>query len=413
MSHPEELVQRATHALADGNPVGALEAVGHVTTPTALALRGIALAQLDEATEARTLLRKALSGLKREDDTLGQARVHAALAELAVEDRDLSETVNELPALADALRALGDKANACWLELTRVRTLALLGRLDEAATEVAALATRLSSTGRPELRCTLALASAEVALRRLDLAAAEEALDAAETLADAASHRPLQGAVRSRRDALATTLAVLSCENDDRELTAHDVRIERARRDVGPLVDAMTSSIVIDGEPCCDLSSRPALFQLLVVLTEAAPEACSWSELILALFEEDEPDDSHQTRLRVAVGRLRDALPEELKVTATGGGYRLDCAKPPRLLHPRGSLGDDVLLALLADGARWSASELAGVTGVGARQVQRLLGELHDQGLVRPLGAGRSRRWALAGASPGIATSLLLAGLLD
>ena len=70
--------------------------------------------------------------------------------------------------------------------------------------------------------------------------------------------------------------------------------------------------------------------------------------------------------------------------------------------------GDEAsLLALLADGAAWSASALALALGASQRTVQRALVELEAGGQVRTLGRARAQRW-LSPPLAGFTTILLL-----
>ena len=58
----DSLIAAAARALATGDPLAALQRVALCEDPPALALRGIAMAQLGEYPRARELLRRAARG---------------------------------------------------------------------------------------------------------------------------------------------------------------------------------------------------------------------------------------------------------------------------------------------------------------------------------------------------------------
>ena len=59
----DSLINAAGHALSAGNPLGALKLVALRNDAPALALRGIAMAQLDDLDRAKALLRRAARAL--------------------------------------------------------------------------------------------------------------------------------------------------------------------------------------------------------------------------------------------------------------------------------------------------------------------------------------------------------------
>jgi len=124
-------ITAAARALRAGDPLGALERVALRDDPAALALRGIAMAQLGELGRARDLLRRARRDF-RPRETAERARCVTAEAEVALAARDLAWPVRPL---ADALRtfeAHGDRENHLHARLLQIRRLLLLGRLREA-----------------------------------------------------------------------------------------------------------------------------------------------------------------------------------------------------------------------------------------------------------------------------------------
>src|SRR6516162_9548802 len=131
-------ITAAGRALRAGDPLGALKRVALRDDPAALALRGIAMAQLGDLARARALLRQAAGGFGARE-TLERARCLTAEAEVALAARDLARPAR---ALAEALRtftAHGDRENAAHARLLQIRRLLLLGRVDEAAEACAAL----------------------------------------------------------------------------------------------------------------------------------------------------------------------------------------------------------------------------------------------------------------------------------
>ncbi len=180
----DSLIAAAARALAAGDPVGALKRIALRADPPALALRGIAMAQLGEHPRARELLRRAARGFGSHE-ALARARCVVAEAEVALAMRDLGGSPRSLAAASATLEARADRANAMQARLIAVRRLLLLGRLGEAA---AALA-RIDPSGLPPALAALAeLAAAELALRSLRIGpapAAQSYLDVAAVVAAA------------------------------------------------------------------------------------------------------------------------------------------------------------------------------------------------------------------------------------
>ena len=77
-----------TLALASGDALGALKRVGLPEDPPALALRGIAMAQLDDLVRAKSALKKAARVLGPRE-AVARARCIVAEAELALVSRNL------------------------------------------------------------------------------------------------------------------------------------------------------------------------------------------------------------------------------------------------------------------------------------------------------------------------------------
>src|SRR5881392_2213525 len=107
----DSLIAASARALAAGDALGALKRIALRDDPPALALRGIAMAQLGEHPRARELLRLAARGFGAHE-ALARARCVVAEAEVALAMRDLGGSPRVLTAAAAALDARGDRANA-------------------------------------------------------------------------------------------------------------------------------------------------------------------------------------------------------------------------------------------------------------------------------------------------------------
>src|SRR5262247_3908500 len=134
----DSLVAAAARALAAGDPLGALQRVALRDDPPALALRGIAMAQLGDYERARKLLRRAARGFGSRE-RLAQARCQVAEAEVALAARDLTRRIHKLDTAAQALDALGDHANALHARLVVARRQILVGELNAAEQTLAAV----------------------------------------------------------------------------------------------------------------------------------------------------------------------------------------------------------------------------------------------------------------------------------
>ena len=110
----DSLITAAGRALAAGDALTALKRVALREDPPALALRGIAMAQLGELARAQDLLKRAARGFGPQDP-LAQARCTVAEAEVALALRNLAQGPAARAALANAQSVLaqrGDIANA-------------------------------------------------------------------------------------------------------------------------------------------------------------------------------------------------------------------------------------------------------------------------------------------------------------
>src|SRR5690554_6806954 len=102
----DSLITAAARALAAGDPLGALNRVALRDDPAALALRGIAMAQLGDLARARALLRNAGRAFGARE-AVARARCMVAEAEIALVSRDLAGIAG-LPDAAAMLKRHGD-----------------------------------------------------------------------------------------------------------------------------------------------------------------------------------------------------------------------------------------------------------------------------------------------------------------
>jgi hypothetical protein len=93
----DSLIAASARALAAGDALGALKRVALRDDPPALALRGIAMAQLGEHPRARELLRRAARAFGAHE-ALARARCVVAEAEVALAMRDLGGSPRALAA---------------------------------------------------------------------------------------------------------------------------------------------------------------------------------------------------------------------------------------------------------------------------------------------------------------------------
>jgi tetratricopeptide (TPR) repeat protein len=126
----DSLITAAARALATGDPLGALNRIALRDDPPALALRGIAMAQLGDLDRAKALLRRAARGFGPKE-AVARARCVVAEAEIALVSRDLSGPMQTLGAARALLNVHGDRANAAHAGYLEARRLLLIGRLDE------------------------------------------------------------------------------------------------------------------------------------------------------------------------------------------------------------------------------------------------------------------------------------------
>src|ERR1700690_3005716 len=127
----DSLITAAAHALAAGDPIGALKRVALRDDAPALALRGIAMAQLGDLVRAKALLRSAARAFGP-NEAVARARCVVAEAEIALVSRDLGFPPKTLDAARATLEAHGDRINPAHARYLEARRLLLIGRLDDA-----------------------------------------------------------------------------------------------------------------------------------------------------------------------------------------------------------------------------------------------------------------------------------------
>ncbi|HZU45235.1 MAG TPA: helix-turn-helix domain-containing protein, partial [Terriglobales bacterium] len=175
----DSLITAAARALASGDPLGALKRVALRDDAPALALRGIAMAQLGDLVRARALLRTAARAFGPRE-LVARARCVVAEAEIALVSRDLGWSAKALGTARATLEQHGDRLNAAHARYLEVRRLLLIGRLDDAERMLADLD---PTPFPPALRTAHALVVAGIAMRRLRTKAARAALIQAERAA--------------------------------------------------------------------------------------------------------------------------------------------------------------------------------------------------------------------------------------
>jgi len=398
----DSMIAAAARALAAGDALGALNRVALRDDAPALALRGIAMAQLGEHPRSRKLLRRAARAFGAHEE-LARARCVVADAEVALAMRDLAGFPRSLAAAVATLEAHGDRTNALHARLTMARRQLLLGRLDDAA----AALERLELRGMPPLLVAVAeLTTAELALRWLQTARARAALVRGETAAALARVPALQAEVAEARAAIERPAGRRLTPGGEQALRLDEVE---ALMGSGALVIDACRRGLRAGTLWIPLARRPVLFELAQALAEAWPGDVAREALIARAFRARRQDESHRARLRVELGRLRVLADELASIGATERGFAL----APRggreliVLAPPIDGAQASVVALLSDGTAWSTSALALALRASQRTVQRALAELVAAGRVRSIGLGRARRW-LSPPLAGFTTNLLL-----
>ncbi|HEX6095480.1 MAG TPA: helix-turn-helix domain-containing protein [Thermoanaerobaculia bacterium] len=398
----DSLITAAARALAAGDPLGALSRIALRDDAAALALRGIAMAQLGDLVRAKALLRRAARAFSPKE-AVARARCVVAEAEIALVSRDLGWPARALEAARMTLEAHGDLANAAHARHLAVRRLLLIGRLDEAERTLDALD---PAPFPPASRTAHELVVAGIAIRRLRTKDARAALTRAERAAQQARIPALAAEVDSAVRALSMPAARLIASGEERVLLLDEVEALLASEAL--VVDACRH-VVRHAGTVVSLATRPVLFALARALGEAWPGDVARDALVARAFGAKHADESHRARLRVEIGRLRAVLRKLADVSATKQGFALrprDAGEVVVLARPVEE-EHGAVLAFLADGESWSTSALALALGTSQRTVQRALDSLAAAGKVQAVGRGRARRW-ITPPVPGFTTTLLL-----
>ncbi len=398
-------VTTAARALAAGDPVAALNRIALRNDAPALALRGIAMAQLGDLVRARALMRRAGAAFGPKE-AVARARCVVAEGEIALASRDLAWPMKRLDAARAVLETHDDRANVAHAHTIEIRRLLLIGRLDEAERRLVDLELACLPLAS---RAACELVAAGIAMRRLQTQAARAALERAGQAAGQAGIGALSAEIESAWRLLRTPAARLIARGQERLLLLEEVQALLA----GPalVVDACRYGISGAGIQV-SLARRPVLFALARGLAQAWPGDVPRETLMTQAFGLKLTDESHRARLRVEMGRLRATLRPLADVRATQRGFTL----VPRHADEVEVLARVVeepyaaVLALLADGEAWSSSALALALDISQRSVQRALETLAAAGKAQSFGRARARRW-LAPPMPGFATVLLLTAL--
>jgi DNA-binding transcriptional ArsR family regulator len=402
----DSLITSAARALAAGDLLGALKRVALRDDAPALALRGIAMAQLGDLVRAKSLLRSAARAFGPKE-AVARARCVVAEAEIALVSRDLGWPAKALDAARATLEQHGDSMNAAHAKTLVVRRLLLIGHLDEAELMLADLD---PTHFRPASRAAHELVVAGIAIRRLRTETALAAIIRAGHAAREADIPALTAEVESASLVLKTPAARLIARGKERPLLLEDVEALLASKAL--IVDACRYVVRYAGT-VISLATRPVLFTIARALGEAWPGDVPRSTLLARAFRAKHADESHRVRLRVEIGRLRAELRTLADVSATRRGFALAPrgASEVAVLAPPVDEQHAAVLAFLADGEAWSGSALAIALGISPRTVQRALDQLAGAGKVRSFGRGPARRW-MTPPVPGFPSILLLPGPL-
>lgn len=399
----DSLITAAAHALAGGNPLGALKRVALRGDPPALALRGIAMAQLGDFVAAKRLLRKAIRAFAP-SEFMARARCIVAEAEVALASRELVGTQETLAAARATLEKHGDWLNAAHARYLEARHLVLIGRLDQAESMLAYFNAKSLP---PTLRTIYELAVAEIQIRRLNIKLTRSALARAEHAARKANIPALMAEINNALLVFEKPAGRLIAKGRDRLISLEEI-------------EALLASDMLIADACrntvrhkniiVSLARRPVLFALTRVLAEAWPSEAPRDTLLARGFDARFVDESHRQRLRVEIARLRKILSPIAHIRATKRGFILLPTRTREVAVLAQPFEDEHgdLLALVADGEAWSSSALAIALGKSQRSIQRSLEALATSGKVQSFGKARARRWMMSSV-PGFAPSPLLA----
>lgn len=397
----DALLTAAARNLAAGDVLAALGKVSLRSDPPALALRGIAMAQLGDFTKAKELVRAAAKSFGPRE-AVSRARCVVAEAELALASRDLGWPPKALDAARRVLEKHGDRTNAAHARYLAIRRLLLIGRLDDAD----ALLIEVDRTAlTPALQATHELIVAGIAIRRLRIGLARQALARALAAASAARIPALSAEVETAARMLDAPAARLLAAKP-KSLKLEEVEALFASKAL--IIDACRYALRENGK-VISLAGRDVLFTLLRAMAESWPGDISRDDLVQRAFRIKQADEPLRARLRVEMGRLREMVKPLADIEATASGFALKPRTARKVVVLARPVEEEhaAVLAFLADGESWSTSALALALATSQRSVQRALDELAAAGKVQSFGAARARRW-MTPPLPGIATTLLL-----
>jgi tetratricopeptide (TPR) repeat protein len=315
----DSLITAAGRALAAGDLLGVLKRVGLRDDAPALALRGIAMAQLGDFARAKALLQRAARTFGPRE-AVARARCVVAEAEIALVSRDLAWPAKALDAARATLETRGDWVNAAHALHLEVRRLLLIGRLDEAERALAGLDPAPLPAAS---RAAYELVVAGIAIRRLRTKVARAALARAERAARQSGIPALTAEVEGASLVLNTPAARLIARGEEQLLSLEEVE---AVIESGALVVDGCRHVVRGTDTVVSLARRPVLFALARALGEAWPGDLSRDALVKRAFRAKHADESHRARLRVEIGRLRAKLRSLASVRATTQAF----AQAPR-----------------------------------------------------------------------------------
>ena len=398
----DSLINAAARALAAGDPLLALNRVALRNDAAALALRGIAMAQLGDLVRAKVLLRSAARAFGPKE-AVARARCVVAEAEIALVSRELNWRAKALDTARTTLEQHGDRLNASFARYLEIRRLLLIGRIAEAERMLSTLDPKSLP---PASRTGHELVVAGIAIRRLRTKEARAAIARAERAAADARIPALTAEVESASLILKTPAARLITRDEQRLLRLEEVEELLASKAL--VVDACRHVVRKAGK-VVSLTRRPVLFALARALGEAWPSDVPRDLLLARAFGARLADESHRARLRVEVGRLRRVVRTLADIKATKRGFALAPRRSREVVVLAQPFDEEhaAVLAFLADGESWSSSALALALGTSQRSVQRALDSLAASGKVESFGRGRARRW-ITPPLPGFTTTLLL-----
>jgi hypothetical protein len=273
----DSLITAAARALASGDPLGALKRVALRGDAPALALRGIAMAQLGDFVRAKELLRKAARAFSPKE-SVARARCIVAEAEIALASRDLGWPAKSLYAAWVTLEDNGDLLNATHARYLEVRRLVLIGRLDQAENMLADFD---PTPFPPASRAAYELVVAGIAMRRIRTKEAGAALARAELAARQAGISSLTAEVENAAHVLSTPAARLIAHGQERLLLLKEVEALLASRAL--VVDACRN-VVRDSRTVVSFVTRPVLFALARTLSEVWPDDAPRDLLLTRAF---------------------------------------------------------------------------------------------------------------------------------